>query len=102
VDATAPSAVSNLSSTSHSAESPSTDSTIDLEWTAATDNLSGVIGYAVDVLDICHLDLRSGAGHDGHVHDIDRPFGRPLVRPRLCRRRGGKLGRRRLGWAVRD
>jgi hypothetical protein len=48
VDATAPSAVSNLSSASHSADTPSTDSTIDLEWTAATDNLSGVIGYAVE------------------------------------------------------
>jgi hypothetical protein len=48
VDATAPSAVSNLSSTSHSEESPSSDSTIDLGWTAATDNLSGVVGYAVE------------------------------------------------------
>jgi hypothetical protein len=48
VDATAPSAVSNLSSTSHSEESPSSDSSIDIEWTAATDNLSGVAGYAVE------------------------------------------------------
>jgi hypothetical protein len=48
VDATAPSAVSNLSSTSHSEESPSSETSIDIEWVAAIDNLSGVAGYAVD------------------------------------------------------
>jgi hypothetical protein len=48
VDATAPSAVSNLNSTSHSEESPSSDTSIDIEWAAATDNLSGVGGYAVE------------------------------------------------------
>jgi hypothetical protein len=48
VDANAPSAVSNLDSTSHSEESPSSEQIIDMEWTAATDNLSGVAGYAVE------------------------------------------------------
>ena len=45
IDATAPGAPSGLASSSHAMGTPSSDTTIDISWTAATDNLSGVVGY---------------------------------------------------------
>jgi len=48
IDATAPGVVTGLASTSHEAGNPSGDTTIDVGWTAATDNLSGVEAYGVE------------------------------------------------------
>jgi hypothetical protein len=47
VDGTQPSVVGNLHSTSHSINVWSNDDTIDFDWNAATDNLSGIDGYGV-------------------------------------------------------
>jgi hypothetical protein len=47
VDGTDPSLVTNLTSPSHAAGVWSNDASIDYTWTAATDNLSGVDGYAI-------------------------------------------------------
>jgi hypothetical protein len=46
VDLTGPAAPSALTSPSHSVNEPSNDDTIDVDWTASTDPLSGVAGYA--------------------------------------------------------
>ncbi|MCB9882575.1 MAG: S8 family peptidase [Planctomycetes bacterium] len=48
VDGTDPSLVTNLASSSHTPNVWSNDDSIRYRWTAATDNLSGVDGYAVD------------------------------------------------------
>jgi hypothetical protein len=47
VDGTEPGLVSNLHSTSHTINVWSNDDTIDFDWNAATDNLSGIDGYGV-------------------------------------------------------
>ncbi len=47
VDGTSPSLVSNLGSPSHTPSVWSNDASIDYTWTAATDALSGVDGYAI-------------------------------------------------------
>lgn len=44
-----PTAVTGLHSTSHSTSGDSPDGTIDLAWTAATDDISGIIGYGISV-----------------------------------------------------
>jgi hypothetical protein len=48
VDGTEPGAVTNLHSTSHTINVWSNDDTIDMDWNAATDNLSGIDGYGVN------------------------------------------------------
>ena len=48
VDGTEPGAVTNLHSTSHTINVWSDDDTIDMDWNAATDNLSGIDGYGVN------------------------------------------------------
>jgi hypothetical protein len=45
VDGTAPSAVSNLTSTTHTVGTPSCATTVNVAWTAATDGISGLAGY---------------------------------------------------------
>jgi hypothetical protein len=47
MDVTPPGAVTNLRSTSHTVAVASPDQTIDLAWTVATDDASGVQGYSV-------------------------------------------------------
>ncbi len=49
IDATAPGAVTGLASTSHTIGVSSPDPTVDLHWTRATDDWSGVGGYGVSV-----------------------------------------------------
>jgi hypothetical protein len=49
IDSTPPSAVPALTSTSHEVGIVSSDRTIDTTWDAATDNLSGVSGYAYEL-----------------------------------------------------
>jgi hypothetical protein len=49
VDGTPPSGPGNLASTSHVAGMLSCDSTLDLQWTAASDALSGIAGYSIAV-----------------------------------------------------
>ncbi|MEM7049878.1 MAG: beta-propeller fold lactonase family protein [Acidobacteriota bacterium] len=46
IDATAPAAPADLASPSHGSGAPEADDTIDVTWTAASDNLSGVAGYS--------------------------------------------------------
>ena len=46
IDRTAPSVVGNLTSPSHAIGVPSSDPTVDVTWSAATDASSGVDGYA--------------------------------------------------------
>ena len=46
IDATLPGLATNLTSTSHQIAVWSNDNTIDMTWTAATDNLSGIDGYS--------------------------------------------------------
>ncbi|MEM7479610.1 MAG: beta-propeller fold lactonase family protein [Acidobacteriota bacterium] len=46
IDATLPTAPADLASASHGGGAPVADDTIDVTWTAATDNLSGVAGYS--------------------------------------------------------
>jgi len=46
IDTTAPTAPSDLTSPSHAIGVPSSDPTIEVEWTASSDVLSGVTGYA--------------------------------------------------------
>jgi len=46
VDLTGPSASSALTSPSHTLSEPSNDDTVDVDWTASSDPLSGVAGYA--------------------------------------------------------
>jgi hypothetical protein len=48
VDGTQPGVVTNLHSTSHTINVWSNDDTIDFDWNAATDNLSGIDGYGVN------------------------------------------------------
>ncbi len=48
IDATGPTAVTDLISTSHLVDLPADDVTIDVQWTAATDEFHGVEGYAVE------------------------------------------------------
>ena len=47
IDATGPTSVTDLISTSHSLDSPTDDPTIDIQWTAPTDEYHGVEGYGV-------------------------------------------------------
>ncbi len=47
VDGTQPATVTNLTSTTHTANQWTNDTTITYAWTAATDNLSGIDGYGV-------------------------------------------------------
>ncbi len=47
IDATGPTSVTGLISTSHSLDSPTNDPTIDVQWTAPTDEYHGVEGYGV-------------------------------------------------------
>ncbi len=47
IDATAPTRPSNVHSTSHTIGESSTDNTIDISWTAATDTTTGLDGYSI-------------------------------------------------------
>jgi hypothetical protein len=49
IDVTAPPAVTGLYSTSHSTSGDSADQTIDLAWTRAVDDASGVEGYGITI-----------------------------------------------------
>jgi serine protease AprX len=63
VDSTVPAEVTSLTSSSHSANVWTSNSMVDYDWTAATDNLSGVDGYG--------LYTTSSASRPGDFKDIE-------------------------------
>ena len=63
VDLTQPDAVTLLTSSSHAPGVPSSNPTVDLSWTTASDNLSGIDGYGIY--------MASGAGGPSNVKDIE-------------------------------
>ena len=63
VDFTQPDAVTLLTSSSHAPGVPSSNPTVDLSWTTASDNLSGIDGYGIY--------MASGAGGPSNVKDIE-------------------------------
>lgn len=89
IDSTSPAAVSNLSSPSHSIEECSLDTVVQVTWTSAVDESSGLAGYSIlwdtfaETLpdDIAELDadatessseeLLDGKEHYFHIRSID-------------------------------
>jgi hypothetical protein len=63
VDFTQPDAVTLLTSSSHALGVPSSNPTVDLSWTTAGDNLSGIDGYGIY--------MSSAAGGPSNVKDIE-------------------------------
>ena len=63
VDLTQPGVVGSLTSSSHSVGVPSSNPTVDMSWSAASDNLSGIDGYG--------LFTTTSASSPGAIKDIE-------------------------------
>lgn len=89
MDFSAPGAVTNLQSTSHTVAVASPDQTIDLTWTAAADDASGVQGYSVLISSLVAMpDMTQDIGDVTVYHTAAQATGSYYVNLRALDRDG--------------